>query len=228
MAKQAPSAPDSHSVAVEDYIKHIWKLLNQGRRATTKAIAERTGLGRGTVSGMLKQLAERGLVDHQPYRGVHLTAKGERLALRIIRRHRLIELFLVKTLELGWEQVHDDAERMEHAVSDELVDHIDRYLGHPQVDPHGAPIPDASGGIQRQDFRPLAELAPGETGRVRRVSDHEDWFLKHLEERGITLETNVKVMDVDPFGMIHIRIGKRDAHLAREAAMRIQVATESM
>lgn len=224
MSKQ-PSL-QTHSIAVEDYIKHIWKLLSQGRRATTKAIAERTDLGRGTVSGMLKQLAARGLVEHQPYRGVKLTEAGERLALRIVRRHRLMELFLVRTLGLGWEQVHDDAERLEHAVSDELIEHIDRFLGHPQVDPHGAPIPNAAGTIERQDFLPLAELTAGEAGRVRRVSDHEEQFLKHLEDHGIALGARVQVVAVEPFGTLHVRTEKSEAHLAREAAQRIQVTQE--
>ncbi|MEX2672772.1 MAG: metal-dependent transcriptional regulator [Phycisphaeraceae bacterium] len=214
----------SHSVAVEDYLKHIWKLLSQGRRATTKAIADRTGLGRGTVSGMLKQLAARGLVDYQPYQGVRLTEAGERLALQIIRRHRLIELFLVQTLGLGWEQVHSDAERLEHAVSDQLIEHIDRYLGHPEVDPHGAPIPDATGSIEQQDFLPLSELAAGERGEVRRVSDHEEQFLRHLEERGIALGAQIEVVEVGPFGTMHVKARHHDAHLAREAAERIQIS----
>lgn len=218
--------PQSHSIAVEDYIKHIWKLLSQGRRATTKAIADRTGLGRGTVSGMLKQLAARGLVNHQPYRGVQLTDAGERLALQIVRRHRLIELFLVQTLGLGWEQVHDDAERLEHAVSDQLIEHIDRYLGYPEVDPHGAPIPNAAGTIEKQNFQPLSDLEQGEHGQVRRVSDHEEQFLKHLEDRGIALGEHLHVIEVDPFGMMRIKLGDRDIHLAREAAERIHVSRD--
>ncbi len=216
-----------HSVAVEDYIKHIWKLQSAGRRATTKAIADRLDLGRGTVTGMLQQLASRDLVEYEPYYGVRLTAAGEQLALRQIRRHRLIELFLVQTLGLGWEQVHRDAERLEHAVSDELIEQIDSYLGHPDVDPHGAPIPSATGSVARQDFQPLSELEAGEAGVIRRVSDREPEFLTYLKGVGLELNNRVEVIGVDPFGTMHVRLpGGSDAHLAREAAERIHVSTD--
>jgi DtxR family Mn-dependent transcriptional regulator len=216
-----------HSVAVEDYIKHIWKLQSAGRRATTKAIADRLDLGRGTVTGMLQQLASRDLVEYEPYYGVRLTAAGEQLALRQIRRHRLIELFLVQTLGLGWEQVHRDAERLEHAVSDELIEQIDTYLGHPVVDPHGAPIPSATGSVVRQDFQPLSELEAGEAGVVRRVSDREPEFLTYLKDIGLELNHRIEVIGVDPFGTMHVRLPRgSDAHLAREAAERIFVSAE--
>ena len=218
-----PKPRPQHSIAVEDYIKHIWKLQSAGKRATTKAIAERMELGRGTVTGMLQQLASRGLVEYERYYGVRLTKAGERLALRQIRRHRLIELFLVQTLGLGWEQVHRDAERLEHAVSDELIEQMDRYLGHPDVDPHGAPIPSASGTVPRQKFQSLSELAAGEAGHVRRVSDREPQFLTYLNDAGIELNSRLEVLSVDPFGTMKVRTGKREAHLAREAAERIQV-----
>lgn len=224
MTAMPPPPAKQHSVAVEDYIKQIWKLLRAGRRATTMALAERLGLGRGTVSGMLKQLASRGLVEHEPYRGVQLTPRGNELALRIVRRHRLIELFLVHTLGLGWDEVDREAERLEHAFSDELVEHIDRYLGHPDTDPHGAPIPSAAGRVEHQNFRPLADLAPGETGRIRRVSDSDPQFLKYLRRLGIKLDVELQVIDIDPFGTLHLRIGSKKTHLAREATQRIHVS----
>ncbi len=217
---------NSHSTAVEDYIKHIWKLLSAGRRATTMAIAERMQLGRGTVTGMLQYLAGRGLVEYEPYRGVRLTDAGTKLALRIVRRHRLIELFLVKTLGLGWEQVHRDAERMEHAVSDELIERIDEFLGHPVTDPHGAPIPSATGRVAQQHFPSLAELKAGQTGIVRRVSDHEPQFFKYLGDAGITLEKSLRVIAVEPLGAMRLKIGSREVQLPREATERIFVSVK--
>lgn len=216
--------PTSHSPAVEDYIKQIWKLLRAGRRATTKEIATRMGLGRGTVTGMLQYLAGRGLVEYEPYRGVQLTEAGTQLALRIVRRHRLIELFLVKTLGLGWEQVHLDAERLEHAFSDSLIERIDDFLGHPDVDPHGAPIPTASGEVAEQDFVPLSELRAGEVAVVRRVSDHEPEFLRNLDASGIRLDAPVKVLAGDPEGAIQIEVAGRRTAISREAARRVLVA----
>jgi DtxR family Mn-dependent transcriptional regulator len=216
--------PDIHSRAVEDYVKRIYKLTQDGQRATTKALAESMGLGQGTVSGMIKQLAGRGLVHHEPYYGVQLTDKGHELAMQMIRRHRLIELFLVKALGMGWDEVDADAERMEHAVSDRLVNKIDEFLGRPDVDPHGAPIPDSTGQIEKQDFRPLSELAPGESGRIQRVADSETSLLQFLREQGIKLRARVKVTGTGPFGSMQVRIGKHETHLPREAAERIAVS----
>jgi len=217
------SKNNSHSVAVEDYIKHIWKLNLQGRRATTKAIADRLDLGNGTVSGMLKQLASRGLIEYEPYYGAHLSDAGEKLALRIIRRHRLIELFLVETLGLGWDEVDTAAERMEHAVSDDLVDRIDQFLGRPQVDPHGAPIPQADGQFEQQNYRRLSDLKPDESGVVRRVSDSEPKFLQYLDSIGVSLGVTIQVLAPGPFGSMDVRIGRKKAHLAREITQRIHV-----
>ena len=220
----APPRPQ-HSAAVEDYIKHIWKLQTAGDRATTKAIAERLSLGRGTVTGMLQQLAARGLVQYEPYYGVRLTAAGEQLALRQIRRHRLIELFLVQTLGLGWEQVHRDAEQLEHAVSDDLIEQIDRYLGHPHVDPHGAPIPTAQGTVAQQDLRPLCDVEPGSHVRLRRVSDREPGFLRYLNDAGIELNSELTVKRVDPFGLMTVGAsGGRESHLPHEATQRMFVS----
>jgi DtxR family Mn-dependent transcriptional regulator len=224
MPEVPTNMPDAHSPAVEDYIKHIFKLTEQGEKATTKALAGRLGLGQGTVSGMLRQLAGRGLVEHQPYRGVQLTDAGRRLATQIIRRHRLIELFLVRTLDLGWDEVDRYADRLEHAVSDELVERIDERLGRPDIDPHGAPIPDAEGQIELQHFVALADLSPGQVGLVRRVSDREPGFLQYLQEQGIGLDSLLEVIAIDPFGSMAVRVEDRTAHLAREASLRIFVS----
>ena len=219
-------APPSHSRAVEDYVKHIFKLTNQGERATTKALSERMALGQGTVSGMLKQLAERGLVEHQPYYGVTLTEHGRALAMRMIRRHRLIELFLVKTLELPWHEVDEDAERLEHAVSDQLIERIDAAMGYPEVDPHGSPIPTREGRMNPQDFHPLIDLDPGQEGIIRRVSDSDPRFLEFLHDQDIKLNDPVHVVSRGPFGSIKVRVNEQQTQLPREAAERIAVSIE--
>lgn len=217
----------NHSSAVEDYVKHIYKLTRHGERATTKQLAERMDLEQGTVSGMLRQLASRGLVEHEPYYGVTLTDDGYGLAMRQIRRHRLIELFLVKMLGFEWDEVDADAERLEHAVSDRLVERIDAALGYPQVDPHGAPIPSATGQIANLDYQTLAELAVGQGGAVRRVSDSEPTFLQHLSECEIGLGTALSVVAHEPFGAVRVRVGGREYQLPREAAQRIEVSPDS-
>lgn len=222
----ADQDPPIHSRAVEDYVKQIYKLVSERQRATTKKLAERMELGQGTVSGMLKQLAARGLVAHRPYRGVELTDDGHQLAMRMIRRHRLMELFLVRTLGYAWHEVDDDAERLEHAVSDRMIDRIDRLLGHPDVDPHGAPIPTAGGTVADQDFRALAELSPGQAGLIRRVVDSDPHFLEFLHEQGLQLNERVEVISAGPFGSLRIRTGEAETSLPREATERIAVESE--
>lgn len=216
--------PTRHSRAVEDYVKHIYKLSQIGNKATTKALAQRMGLGQGTVSGMIKQLAQRGLVEHEPYYGVKLTDAGRTLAMRMIRRHRLLELFLVRTLGAGWDEVDEDAERLEHAVSDRLVDRIDAYLGHPEVDPHGAPIPTAEGRLEPQNFQRLSELEVGHRGIIRRVADSDPQFLQYLHEQGLNLGQPVEVIATGPFGAMQVRAGRQSTHLPREAADSIFVS----
>ncbi len=220
-----PPAP-SHSPAVEDYIKQIFKLTEQGEKATTAELAERLGLGRGTVSGMLRHLGQRGLVEHRPYHGVRLCRPGRTLAMRMIRRHRLLELFLVKTLDFGWDEVDAIAERLEHAVSDTLIERIDEKLGRPEFDPHGAPIPSAAGKLDTPDLRCLADLDPGDSGTVRRVSDRDPGFLKYLRDHAIGLRCRLKVIAVDPFGLMHVKAGRQTTHLAREAAQRVFVSPD--
>lgn len=215
-----------HSRAVEDYVKQIYKLTQAGSRATTKALADRMGLGQGTVSGMIRQLAQRGLVEHQPYYGATLTDEGHRLAMRMLRRHRLIELFLVRTLGLAWEEVDEDAERLEHAVSERLVQRIDEVLGHPDVDPHGAPIPTATGRIHTQNFRLLAELRPGETAIIRRVPDDSAELLQYLSKHGVGLNDPIEVTDAGPYGAVTARVGQQTLHLPREAAEKISVSAD--
>lgn len=218
------STAADHSRAVEDYIKCVYSLTRGDRRANTKAIAKQLNVEQGSASGMMRQLANHGLVEHEPYRGVQLTDEGERLALRVLRRHRLIELFLVRSLGYAWDEVDADAERLEHAVSDRLIDRIDALLGQPEVDPHGDPIPSADGRVPETDYVALAELDTGAAGRVRRVADSDPRFLQHLTDHGIKLDSTLRIIERGPFGSMLIDTGDQQTHLPREAAERIQVS----
>jgi DtxR family transcriptional regulator, Mn-dependent transcriptional regulator len=159
------------SLTVENYVKTVYQLTASagGRPATTGQLATALGVSPGTVTSMLKTLSESGLATYTPYEGVQLTSAGSSLALRVLRRHRLIELFLARTLELTWDEVHEEAEHMEHAVSDLLVDRIDAFLGYPPVDPHGDPIPRADGSLEARPGQTLSELSVGGEFELVRV-----------------------------------------------------------
>ena len=187
----------------EDCLKAIYDLerSGQGAAVTTNDLAHRLDLAAASVTGMVKRLADQGLIDHAPYRGVRLTESGRRAALRTLRRHRVIETYLVQVLGFGWDRVHDEAERLEHAASDELVDRMAASLGDPATDPHGAPIPTREGGIaELPAARPLAELAEGERGVVARVEDEDADRLRYLASLGVVPGVEVEVVERAPFG----------------------------
>src|SRR5215211_8290879 len=157
--------------SVEDYLKAIYQLSPEGRAASTSEIANLLALSAPSVTGMVKRLSEHGLLEHVPYRGVQLTEDGRRAALRMVRRHRLIEAYLVEFLGYSWDTVHEEAERLEHAVSDTMVQRMAAALGNPAVDPHGDPIPDADGAIHEVACTPLSDIRVGETVEIRRVAE---------------------------------------------------------
>lgn len=213
------------SLTVENYVKTIWQITSSqdGRPATTGQIAAALAVAPGTVTSMLKTLDAARLATHRRYEGVALTRAGRMLALRVIRRHRLIELFLLRTLEMSWDEVHDEAEHLEHAVSDLLVDRIDAYLGHPAVDPHGDPIPRADAQSLPPDGagvnRPLAECSTGDSFRLTRVLDQTPTFLRYLSEHGLDLNVaGVVDADADGAGIMRVRVAGRLVSLAVEAA----------
>ncbi|RMG40505.1 MAG: metal-dependent transcriptional regulator [Planctomycetota bacterium] len=185
------------SLTVENYLKAMLQIgiREQCPWISTGRLARALSVSPGTVTTMLKSLSEGGLVEYVPYRGAQLTPAGRRLATRILRRHRLLELFLVRTLDLTWDQVHDEAENMEHAVSDFLVDRIDEFLGFPTIDPHGDPIPNPDGSMRsdNSDSRLLSECPGGSAVRVVRVLNQDQQFLRFLATRGIGLGTRVQV-----------------------------------
>lgn len=216
------------SLTVENYVKAIYQLCaDSGKPAATGQIAASLGVSPGTVTSMLKTLSESNLVTYTPYEGVSLTSSGSALALRVIRRHRLIELFLVNTLNLSWDEVHEEAEHMEHAVSDRLIDQIDAFLGHPHVDPHGDPIPkpDGSFGAPAAN-RTLADCIVGEEFQVSRIIDQSPSFLRFLSSTGLPLGTAGQIMANErEAGTVTIRVDGQPTTLGREAAEKILVST---
>jgi DtxR family Mn-dependent transcriptional regulator len=192
-------AADSLTRSVEDYLKAIYRLSPEGRPASTSEIAHLLELSPPSVSGMIKRLSELGLLEHLPYKGVQLTAEGRRAALRMVRRHRLIEAYLVEFLGYSWDTVHEEAERLEHAVSDALVERMAVALGHPSVDPHGDPIPTADGAIEELASTPLATLKVGDTAEIVRVHENDSERLRYLATLGLRPGVMVTVLDRQPF-----------------------------
>jgi DtxR family Mn-dependent transcriptional regulator len=191
---------ESLTRSVEDYLKAIYRLSPSGRPASTSEIAHLLELSAPSVSGMVKRLSEQGLLEHVPYKGVQLTAEGRRAALRMVRRHRLIESYLVDFLGYSWDTVHAEAERLEHAVSDTLVERMAAALGHPSFDPHGDPIPTSDGSIAELDCIPLSDIPVGRTVELRRVDESEPERLRYIASLGLRPGAVVMVTDRQPFG----------------------------
>ena len=213
--------------AMENYVKAIYGLQRRaGGPVSTNALAERLSVTPASASGMVKKLAERGLVAHEPYRGVELSRAGEALALEVLRHHRLLELYLTESLGVPWDRVHDEAEVLEHVLSEELEELIAAKLGDPTHDPHGDPIPTRDGRIDEAETQALDALGPGANGTFVRVSDSDPEMLRWLAERGISPGDAFEVTDRQPFGgPLFVRFGA-DVHvlggrLAR--AMRVQL-----
>ena len=214
------------SEAIEDYAKAIYALGRGGDApVTTNALAERLHVTPGSVSGMIKKLADQGLARHEPYHGVQLTPQGERVALSVLRQHRLLELYLAEYLGVPWDRVHDEAEALEHVISEDLEARIAAKLGQPTHDPHGDPIPDADLIIDEGNTSSLADMAVGQRGRFVRISDSHPEMLRYLDGRGIRLGDELEVLERQPFdGPLTVRFGGRDHVLggALARAMRIE------
>jgi DtxR family Mn-dependent transcriptional regulator len=199
--------PESVTAAVEDYVKAIYTLDAGQGSVTTNALAERLDVRPASVSGMLSKLTALGLVEHEPYRGVRLTEHGRRVALEVVRHHRLLELFLVESLGMTWDEVHAEAEVLEHVLSEELEELIAAKLGDPAFDPHGDPIPSRELTVPADESRSLYTLEPGEHGTFVRVSDSDPAMLRFLSERGIAPGAAVEVVDRQPFdGPLYVRV----------------------
>jgi DtxR family Mn-dependent transcriptional regulator len=203
MASQAHNAHPKRRTneGAENYAKALYELQARGGRAVgTKAVAERLGVTPASASGMLKRLADEGVVEYTPYHGARLTPDGERIALEVIRHHRLIELFLAEVLGMPWDQVHSEAEVLEHHISEELEELIAAKLGQPVRDPHGDPIPDRDLEIMADDSVPLTDLEPGDRGVFARISDSDASMLRYLAEREIQPGDRLSVRSREPFG----------------------------
>lgn len=222
------SAPDSISASVQDYAKAVYALeVRKGSAVSTNELAERLGVTPGSVSAMVRKLSEVGLVEHEPYRGVRLTAQGRRVALEVLRHHRLLELFLAEELGMPWDRVHAEAEVLEHVLSEELEQLIAARLGDPTVDPHGDPIPTVEFGIEERQTDSLDELAPGVGGRFVRVSDSDPEMLRYLAEHGIALGDRLEVVDRQPFGgPVFVRFGEREHPIGGALARAMRIETE--
>jgi DtxR family Mn-dependent transcriptional regulator len=188
------------SPAHQDYLKAIYLLLSRGQEASNSAIAQALGVAPASATNMVKRLADAGLIEHVPYRGVQMTAAGQQVALEMVRHHRLIELFLHDILDMPWDQVHVEAERLEHAISEEVEEAIARKLDYPAVDPHGDPIPDRQGRLAEAAAGvPLTELEPGCTARLARVHAQDGDRLRYLGQLGLYPGAQVAVLERAPF-----------------------------
>jgi DtxR family Mn-dependent transcriptional regulator len=219
------SATQSLSDSIQDYVKEIYKLQGESGKATTSAIAERMDVAASSATAMVKKLTALGLAAHEPYRGVVLTRAGEAVAIEVIRHHRLLEQYLAETLGLSIDAVHAEADRLEHALSEELEALIDASLGYPTHDPHGDPIPDAELRIDTQKLGSLEALAEGEEAIVRRVPDGDPGLLRYLDELGLVPGRRVRLRAVAPFqGPLTVEIEGRESAISRDLAARISVA----
>lgn len=200
--------PARYSPSIEDYLKVVFTLTERGEAASTNSIAERLAVAPSSVTGMIKRLAEGDLLEHVPYRGVRLTESGSREALRIVRRHRVIESYLTERLGYAWDDVHDEAERLEHAASDRLVEAMAHALDHPRHDPHGAPIPTAAGEMEPPPVATLAEAEGGAAVLIRAVQDEDSQRLRSLEASGLKPGVTVRVEQrATAHGPLTVRVG---------------------
>jgi DtxR family transcriptional regulator, Mn-dependent transcriptional regulator len=210
--------------SIEDYLKAIYILQQQEGVVTTSLLGERKGSKPGSVTGMIKKLAEMNLVVHTPYQGVQLTEAGERIALEVIRHHRLIELYLVQALGYTWDEVHEEAERLEHHISEKLEARIAAHLGNPDFDPHGDPIPSLAGELPNSTSTSLADLPVGANARIVRVGDQDGERLRYLADIGMTPGAAIEVVDSAPFeGPLSVRVANTIRAIDRRMAQTIRV-----
>jgi DtxR family transcriptional regulator, Mn-dependent transcriptional regulator len=210
-----------YTSAVEDYLKVVYELLREDGRATTTAIADRLGVAPASVSGMFKKLVEMRLIEHTPYQGVVLTESGEKIALEVIRHHRLVELYLAEALGVPWDEVHAEAHRLEHAISPAIAERMAAALGYPDTDPHGAPIPTREGAIAAVATRRLSDLHVGDSGAIAEVIDEDAGVLRSLAAMGLFPNAMVEVVTRSTEGGMVVRVGATDHAIDTEAATRV-------
>jgi DtxR family transcriptional regulator, Mn-dependent transcriptional regulator len=213
------------SLTEENYIKSIYSLSQASGEVFVSELAKKLSVKLPTVNSMIKKLSVKKLVSYAPYQGIKLTEKGKKEALSIIRKHRLAELFLVKFMGLGWEEVHDIAEQLEHVDSERFYDRIDELLGHPKADPHGEPIPDVNGKMRPQNRVSLSQVEEGKSAKITAVGNDDKSFLAHLNSKGIQIGDSVTIKKKELFdGSVTIVMkGKKETMLSHQVAERIWV-----
>jgi len=214
------------SQAIEDYLRAIYELQSTEGQVGTSLLAERLGVTPASVTGMIKKLAEMKLVVYEPYQGVKLTQAGQKIALEVLRHHRLVEQFLAEALGVPWDRVHEEAHKIEHVISEDIEERMDTVLGHPTTDPHGSPIPRLDGTIDGSANTRLAELVAGQSAVVAEVSDHDAALLRYLGDLGLYPQSEVAVMAVAPLdGLMTVRVGNKRHALSHAVANEVLVAS---
>jgi DtxR family Mn-dependent transcriptional regulator len=219
---------EKFSPPIEDYLKTIYLLRERAGAASTTAIAAALEVTPASVTGMIKKLAELKLVRHTPYQGVELTKSGEKIALEMVRHHRLLELFLMDVLGYTWDEVHIEADVLEHVISEEFEERMAARLGYPTVDPHGDPIPAKDGSFTALKERALLAMQIGESAQITHINDTNPAMLRYAASLGLTPNTRLKLIEVEPFGgSLRIKVGKAEQAVGRELAAQIYVSLES-
>jgi len=209
------------SASVQNYLKAIYTLQENHKQVTTSALAEHLHVSAASATNMVKKLARLRMAHHSPYHGVQLTPRGNKLALEVIRHHRLIELFLSETLDVPWDCVHAEAEKIEHVISEDLEDRIATFLGDPARDPHGDPIPTKGGRVEHPPYESLFNVGAGETAVIRRVSDQNPEHLRHFSKLGLIPDAVVDVVEQEPFeGPLRVRVEEGSEHVLDESLAR--------
>jgi DtxR family Mn-dependent transcriptional regulator len=214
----------AYTTSVEDYLKAIYEVSRPSGSAGSSEVAARLAVASASVSAMVRRLTEQGLVSHEPYSGLRLTKKGRSVALQLVRRHRVIEAYLVTALGYSWDEVHVEAERLEHAVSPELINRMAAAIGEPAVDPHGAPIPTAHGKLEEPRYRSLGDLAPGEKAQIVHVEDEDPELLRYLASLRFVPGATVTCLKREPYeGPLTIRVGSKTHLIGLPLAARVFV-----
>lgn len=216
------------SQPMEDYLKTIYMIHErEGKGVSTTAIATALNVTPASVTGMVKKLAELKLVRHTPYQGVELTKAGEKIALEVVRHHRLLELFLIEALGYSWDEVHTEADALEHVISEEFEERMAARLGHPVVDPHGDPIPARDGTFTALKERALLSMQAGESAQITHINDTDSEMLRYAASLGLTPTTRLTLVEVEPFGgSLRLKIGKAEKSIGRELAAQIFVTSD--
>jgi len=214
-----------NTLAEENYLKAIYHLTENDDNASTNQIASSLNTKASSVTDMLKKLADKAFINYTPYQGVNLTPAGEKIAIGIIRKHRLWEYFLVEKLNFKWDQVHDLAEEMEHISSEELIDRLDQFMGYPTHDPHGDPIPDCNGRFSTYELRPVSAVTINQCGVISGVRDHSSSFLQYLDKQQLTIGCKIMITDIIEYDhSVVVQTGNKEVQISREVANNLLIA----